>query len=78
MIRVAHSAGFCFGVRRAVELAERLADRHIPAVTLGPLIHNPDYVAALARRGVAPVDGVEQAPPGCTVVSGLMAWTKPL
>ncbi|HIS02061.1 MAG TPA: bifunctional 4-hydroxy-3-methylbut-2-enyl diphosphate reductase/30S ribosomal protein S1 [Candidatus Excrementavichristensenella intestinipullorum] len=68
MIRVAHSAGFCFGVRRAVELAERLADRHIPAVTLGPLIHNPDYVAALARRGVAPVDGVEQAPPGCTVV----------
>ena len=46
-IRVAQSAGFCFGVRRAMELAVKSA----PAVTLGPLIHNRDAVEEL--KGVA-------------------------
>ena len=52
---LAKSAGFCFGVRRAVEMAERFAASGEPAVTLGELIHNPDAVAELAKRGVPPV-----------------------
>ena len=42
---LANHAGFCFGVRRAVETAERSA----PAMTLGPIIHNPQVVASLAE-----------------------------
>ena len=38
---LAKTAGFCFGVKRAVETAERFAERGEPAVTLGELIHNP-------------------------------------
>ncbi|MGJ4849297.1 bifunctional 4-hydroxy-3-methylbut-2-enyl diphosphate reductase/30S ribosomal protein S1 [Bacillota bacterium Meth-B3] len=65
---IAESAGFCFGVRRAVEMAERLAEGSAPAVTLGPLIHNPNFVAELAARGVRPVDSPEAAPEGAKVV----------
>lgn len=63
-IRVAESAGFCFGVRRAMELAAKSA----PAFTLGPLIHNRDAVEELAHEGVCPVDGEENIPEGSRVV----------
>ena len=63
-IRVAESAGFCFGVRRAMELAAKSA----PAFTLGPLIHNRDAVEELAHEGVCPVDGEENIPEGGRVV----------
>ncbi len=57
-IRVARSAGFCYGVRRAVELTESLnsegGDRRV--VTLGPLIHNPQELARLESLGVKAVD----------------------
>lgn len=53
-IRLAESAGFCFGVRRATDALEHeLAahpDREI--CTLGRIIHNDSYVASLERRGV--------------------------
>ena len=39
-IVLAKSAGFCYGVRRAVELAEETADKGIPCVMLGSIIHN--------------------------------------
>ena len=47
-IIVARHAGFCFGVRRAVDTAAAAA----PAYTLGPIIHNPQMVAELQRGGV--------------------------
>ena len=55
-IKVARTAGFCFGVRRAVEtvkklIAEREPQRRI--YTLGKLIHNPHVVAKLESSGVA-------------------------
>ncbi|MEG1845029.1 MAG: bifunctional 4-hydroxy-3-methylbut-2-enyl diphosphate reductase/30S ribosomal protein S1 [Clostridia bacterium] len=65
---MARSAGFCFGVERAVALAERLAQTGKPAVTLGPLIHNPGVVDALSKRGIVPIDRVEDAPTGATVL----------
>ena len=61
---MARHAGFCFGVRRAVETAERSA----PAVTLGPIIHNPQVVEQLARRGVRSAGGVEAIPSGARVI----------
>ena len=61
---LASHAGFCFGVRRAVETAERSA----PAVTLGPIIHNPQVVARLAGIGVESVDDLDSIPAGARVV----------
>ena len=61
---LARHAGFCFGVRRAVETAEKCA----PAVTLGPIIHNPQVVSQLAERGITPVGGAAEVPPGARVV----------
>ncbi|MBQ6374198.1 MAG: 4-hydroxy-3-methylbut-2-enyl diphosphate reductase, partial [Clostridia bacterium] len=61
---LARHAGFCFGVRRAVETAERYA----PAVTLGPIIHNPQVVSSLGERGVVSVDALSDVPGGARVV----------
>lgn len=43
--------GFCYGVRRALKIAEKAADSGIKAVTYGPIIHNPQVVGQLAQRG---------------------------
>ena len=47
MIRVAKTAGFCFGVNRAVETVYDLLKRGARVCTLGPIIHNPQLVADL-------------------------------
>ena len=65
---LAKSAGFCFGVRRAVELAEQIADGGRPYVMLGPVIHNDHVIADLERRGVGCVTDIDQVPPGCGVI----------
>ena len=60
-IETAAHAGFCMGVRRAVEMAERTAQEGVPSCTLGELIHNPDVVRSLAERGIAPIRTPEEA-----------------
>ncbi len=50
-IRLAKTAGFCFGVDRAVKLTYGLLDEGRKVATLGPLIHNPQTVEDLERRG---------------------------
>ncbi len=56
---VAKTAGFCFGVRRAVEGVYGLLDEgKTNIVTIGPLIHNPQIVAELERRGIRAVESV--------------------
>ncbi|MBQ4312023.1 MAG: bifunctional 4-hydroxy-3-methylbut-2-enyl diphosphate reductase/30S ribosomal protein S1, partial [Oscillospiraceae bacterium] len=66
-ITVAKSAGFCYGVKRAIELSRKAAAEHGSVYTLGPLIHNNDAIADLKRQGVVPVDEPEQAR-GCIVI----------
>ena len=65
---LAKSAGFCFGVRRAVELAEEMADSGRPFVMLGPVIHNEAVIRDLESKGVRCVDRVEDVPPGSGVI----------
>ncbi len=60
-LEVAAHAGFCMGVRRAVEAAWNVAESGKPACTLGELIHNPQVVKALKERGVPVVDNPDQA-----------------
>ena len=67
-VRVAESAGFCFGVSRAVEMVERLLADGEKVCTLGQLIHNPPFVRELERRGVTVIDDPSQAPEGAVVV----------
>ena len=67
-IRLAKTAGFCFGVDRAVQLTGRLLDAGEKVATLGPLIHNPQVVAGLERRGACVAAGPAQVPPGYKVV----------
>lgn len=49
---VAPHAGFCFGVKRAITLAERSASKDEEVMTYGPLIHNPQEVKRLERIGI--------------------------
>ncbi|MDY3014530.1 MAG: bifunctional 4-hydroxy-3-methylbut-2-enyl diphosphate reductase/30S ribosomal protein S1 [Evtepia sp.] len=65
---LAKSAGFCFGVRRAVELAQKVAESGEPYVMLGPVIHNDHVIEQLEEKGVACVSSVEEVPPGYGVI----------
>ena len=67
-IRLAKSAGFCYGVKRAVELAESAAQSGEPCVMLGYIIHNSDVVDHLARQGVKVVEDPSQVPEGYGVI----------
>lgn len=53
---MAKSAGFCFGVNRAVTIVNKLLDEGKRVTTLGPIIHNPHMVEELAERGVEIAD----------------------
>ena len=67
-VRVAKSAGFCFGVSRAVELVEQAAGAGKQVATLGPIIHNRHVVDKFRRMGVRVIDTPEQAQPGETII----------
>jgi len=68
MITLAKSAGFCFGVNRAVELVEKAAVEEKAVFTLGPIIHNRHAVAHFASLGVAVIQSPQEAQPGSTVI----------
>jgi (E)-4-hydroxy-3-methyl-but-2-enyl pyrophosphate reductase len=69
-IIVADNAGFCFGVKRALELVARAADdTSRPVYTLGALIHNPQEIARLEARGVRQVASADEVREGALVLS---------
>lgn len=67
-IILAKTAGFCFGVNRAVKLTYELLEQGRPVATLGPLIHNPQVVEDLESKGAITCDSVDDVPNGCEVV----------
>ena len=58
-ILVAENAGFCFGVKRAVETVYRELESGDAIYTYGPIIHNEEVVADLASKGVRIIDDIE-------------------
>ena len=51
-IILAENSGFCFGVKRAMNIAqEAIRNTRVPVYSLGPIIHNPQEVDRLARLG---------------------------
>ena len=65
---LAKSAGFCYGVQRAVDLAQKTAEESSGCWMLGDLIHNSFVVEDLARRGVRKTADPEMLRAGDTVV----------
>lgn len=59
-IIIAKTAGFCYGVKRAIEIAFKIAKAKRKGVyTLGPIIHNPQVVEKLKGKGIIPIDNIE-------------------
>ena len=67
-IILAKTAGFCFGVDRAVEMVNESVRRGNKTATLGPIIHNRHVVERFLEQGVRELDSPEQAEPGETVI----------
>ena len=67
-IKICKTAGFCFGVNRAVEITYKALKTENKAVTLGELIHNPHFIKDLSEKGISPVDTKEDVPRDATVI----------
>jgi len=67
-VEVARHAGICYGVERALKLAEEAAASGIEVHTLGPLIHNPQAVDALRERGVEVAGCLDEVGDGTLVI----------
>lgn len=68
-IEVARYAGVCYGVERALSMAEKAADEALkPVNTLGPLIHNPLVVNDLERIGVGTASNVSEVEEGTLII----------
>ena len=63
-VTVAKSAGFCFGVKRAMDMVYAEADNCEKVYTLGPIIHNEQVVEDLEKRGVYAIDSPADLPKG--------------
>ncbi len=69
IIEIAEKSGVCFGVERALRLAESaLKDSPQPVYTLGALIHNPIVVAELEEQGICLANQIEDADCGTLVI----------
>ena len=63
-VTVAKSAGFCFGVKRAVDMVYEEAVKERKVYTLGPIIHNEQVVEEFAEKGVQVLESVEELEDG--------------
>ena len=69
-VHVAKHSGFCFGVKRAMNIIDEVAKngKKKPIYTLGPIIHNPQTVDKLKERGVTPLEDVNDINEGTVVL----------
>jgi len=67
-LEVAEGAGVCFGVRRALRLAEEALEAEAPVYGMGPLIHNPQEVGRLGAKGFQVVETLDEVEAGATLL----------
>jgi 4-hydroxy-3-methylbut-2-enyl diphosphate reductase len=67
IIRADH-AGFCFGVKRAVELARSATEHSDKIQTLGELIHNPEVLEELSSKGIQAISAISQIQEGVVII----------
>ncbi|MBI4832367.1 MAG: bifunctional 4-hydroxy-3-methylbut-2-enyl diphosphate reductase/30S ribosomal protein S1, partial [Candidatus Lindowbacteria bacterium] len=68
-IQVTDQAGYCFGVRRALDMVkDYLSQKTKKVYSLGPIIHNPEVVDELRQKGLIPVNSLEDVNEGVVVI----------
>ena len=68
-VKLAKHKGYCFGVKRAIEMVEKaLEEGPYPIWTLGPIIHNPVVVAELTKKGVRIAGNISQVDSGTLIL----------
>lgn len=71
-ISIAEEAGFCFGVKRAMKMTERVAAQGFgeseKVYTFGPLIHNPQVISRLLEKGVAVAEQMDDIHCGAGII----------
>lgn len=67
-VKVAKFCGFCYGVKRAVDIAMNAAQEHVCGGTLGPLIHNPQLIEELEAKGIACKENLDDFSAGEAVI----------
>lgn len=67
-IYLADHRGFCYGVKRAVDMAVDALEASCPVYTLGPIIHNPQMINRLTELGVNTADKLEEIPSGKVII----------
>ncbi len=66
---LAKTAGFCFGVARAMDMVYQSAkDKEHKYYTLGPIIHNPQVVSDLAEKGIVSVESIDEAEQDAVII----------
>ncbi len=75
-VTVAKHAGFCYGVAKAVRLAEELVAQGKHIATLGPLIHNPQWMAMMEQKGLLCISDPQQLPQGYELIIRSHGITK--
>lgn len=67
-VRAAKHIGFCFGVKRAVTIAENALKERQGIFCLGPLIHNPQEVRRLCKKGLVVISDIRRIKKGATLL----------
>lgn len=67
-VYLAENLGFCYGVKRAIQLAESSVAPQSRSYTLGPIIHNPQMVARLAEEGIGKIETLDEITEGTVIV----------
>lgn len=67
-IKKADSAGFCFGVNRAINIVNDLLEKNVKVCTLGPIIHNMEMVDELEKRGCRAIENLDDVDADTTLV----------
>jgi 4-hydroxy-3-methylbut-2-enyl diphosphate reductase len=69
-IRLSETVGFCYGVRKAVDLSVKtLSEKKGKVFSVGPLIHNPQVVKELSKKGLKPVKDPKKIKRGTLIIS---------
>jgi 4-hydroxy-3-methylbut-2-enyl diphosphate reductase len=67
-VKTTANAGFCFGVKRAIDLVEKTLNEKPEVYTLGPIIHNPQEVKRLKEKGVKILNDIDCVKSGCIIL----------
>ena len=65
---LAEHLGFCYGVKRAIEIARQNASTDGTSSTLGPIIHNPQMVERLKNEGVGTIGSLDEMADGLVII----------